>query len=477
MLLATSQGFKSTIVPQALIKTEFFVYCGVGKAMFNNSLRGAVGAGVISSLLVLTGCGTSSASATDQARKKTPVNNPSSTPTTTTTTTTATTTLVASASNPLTGQSPGVGAPDIATTDHNVNNDLTPMPLPATETVVGAFRFICAHTTLATDDPTVYPGQPGKSHLHDETGVHGWNASSNYGNLRQSGGGSECNNVAGFDQNQAESSWAANRTPYWQPALLDGKGNAIQADFIVVYYKRRPSTDPIVSDPNNPQYQGKAVSLPNGIKYIFGAFPEDPAKTPDTQVMYLCTGGASGAIYEGSPTNPISFAEAISCAKSHSDGTFEVRMDGPDCWDGVNLDSADHRSHLAYGSYGSWGYRKCDAQHPYVIPQYTYAASWTILPTDNGDIHFASDEMDNTKPRGWSFHVDYGPAAWDPTVLAAWTNNCIEKLLSCNSGNLGNGFGLKGAAEPIYYNASNNTYVTSWRNPNRLVPIPATSTQ
>jgi hypothetical protein len=152
-------------------------------------------------------------------------------------------------------------------------------------------------------------------------------------------------------------------------------------------------------------------------------------------------------------------------------------MDGPDCWDGVNLDSADHRSHLAYGSYGSWGYRKCDAQHPYVIPQYTYAASWTILPTDNGDIHFASDEMDNSKPRGWSFHVDYGPAAWDPTVLAAWTNNCIEKLLSCNSGNLGNGFGLKGAAEPIYYNASNNTYVTSWRNPNRLVPIPATSTQ
>src|SRR5690348_9147972 len=126
MLLATSQGFKSTIVPQALIKTEFFVYCGVGKAMFNNSLRGAVGAGVISSLLVLTGCGTSSASATDQARKKTPVSNPSNTPTTTPNTTTTTTTLVASADNPLTGQSPGVGAPDIATTDHNVNNDLTP---------------------------------------------------------------------------------------------------------------------------------------------------------------------------------------------------------------------------------------------------------------------------------------------------------------------------------------------------------------
>lgn len=456
--------------------------------MNNNLLRGAFCAAVLSSAVLVTGCGVSNSAAADAARKKTAVppgqssgstNASGSTSTGTTTggsTTTTTTTLVASVDNPLTGQSPGVGAPDIPTTDHNVNNDLTPMPLPAAETVVGAFRFICSHTKLATDDPTVFPGQPGASHLHDETGVHGWNASSNYANLRQSGGGSECNNVAGADQNQAESSWAANRTPYWQPALLDGKGNVIQADFIVVYYKRRPSNDPIVSDPSNPQYQGKAVPLPNGIKYIFGADPMNSAKAPDTQVLYMCTGGATGAIYEGSPTNPITFAEAISCAKSHSDGTFEVRMDGPDCWDGVNLDSPDHRSHLSYGSYGSWGYRKCDAAHPFVIPTYTYAASWTILPTDTGDIHFASDEMDNNKPRGWSFHVDYGPAAWDPTVLAAWTSNCIEKLLSCNAGNLGNGYGLKGASEPIYYNASNNTYTLSWRNPNRLVPIPPAPT-
>lgn len=440
--------------------------------MFNNSLRGAVGAGVISSLLVLTGCGTSSASATDQARKKTPVNNPSSTPTTTTTTTTttATTTLVASASNPLTGQSPGVGAPDIATTDHDVNNDLVTMALPAASAPgdPGAFRFICHHTTLATDDPTVYYQQPGKSHLHDETGVHGWNASSNYVNLRQSGGGSECNDVAGFDQNQAEASWAANRTPYWQPALLDGKGNAILVDFIVVYYKRKSSSDPTVSDPTNPQYLGKAVPLPNGIKFIFGADPMNSSATPSTPFTYHCTSGAAGAVYEAN----VSFAEAINCAKAHSDGTLEVRIDAPACWDGVNLDTADHRSHLAPASYGTWGYQKCDSGHPYVIPTYTYAAYYTILPTDTGDIHWASDEMDNSKPRGWSFHVDYGPAAWDPTVLAMWTNNCIEKLLSCNSGNLGNGLGLKGAAQPVYYNSSTNTYTQSWRNPNRLVPIP-----
>ena len=438
--------------------------------MFNNKFRGAVGAGVISSLLVVTGCGSSTSSPlTNDARKKTPV---TTTPTPTPTPSTTTTTTTTSADNPLTGLSLGVGAADIATADHNVNSDLTPMPLPAASAPgdPGAFRFICRHTNLATDDPTVFYQQPGKSHLHDQTGVHGWNAYSNYVNLRQGGGGSECNDVAGADQNQTESSWAANRTPYWQPALLDGKGNAILVDFIVVYYKRRSSTDPIVSDPSNPQYEGKAVTLPNGIKFIFGADPMNSSAAPSTPITYACTNGAAGAIYGAN----LSFADAVTCAKAHSDGSLEIRMEGPSCWDGVNLDIADHRSHMAYPTYGTWGYLKCDAGHPFVIPTYTYAAYYSILPSDDGDIHWASDEMDNTKPRGWSFHVDYGPAAWDPTVLAMWTNNCIEKLLSCNSGNLGNGLGLKGAAAPIYYNPSSNTYTQSWRNPQRLVPIPPT---
>lgn len=446
--------------------------------MFNNAFRCASGAALTLSLMALNGCGVNANAQSADAKKKTPITD---TTTNTTTTTTTTTTVTPSAANPMTGQALGVGAPDIATTDHDVNNDLTPSwgtgAIPAHEIGTGAFRFICGHTKLANDDPTVFPGQPGRSHLHDETGVHGWNAGSNYANLRQGGGGSECNNVAGFDQNQAESSWAANRTPYWQPALLDGKGNVIQVDFIAVYYKRRPMTDPIVSDPSNAQYEGKGVPLPNGIKFIFGAFPDDSSKAPDTFIEYLCTAGASGAVYEGSPANPITFAEAISCAKAHSDGTFEVRIEAPSCWDGVNLDSADHRSHLAYPGYGTWGYLKCDAAHPFVIPTYTYASSYTILPTDNGDIHWASDEMDNSKPRGWSIHVDYGPAAWDPTVLAMWTNNCINLQLNCSGGDLGNGKQLKGAAEPIYYDASTNTYTRAWRNPHRLVPIPPISTQ
>lgn len=447
--------------------------------MINRFRRGALCASLLMGMGLVSACsanGSSGSSAADKNAaadaKKIKTTTPPTTTTTTATTTAVTATVASSSDNPMAGQSPGVGAPDIATSDHDVLSDLQPswgsgaIPSSNAPDVVGAFRFICRHTNLAADDPTVYPGQPGVSHLHDQTGVNGWNASSNYGNLRTGGGGSGCNDVAGADQNSSESTHAANRTPYWQPALLDGKGNVIVADYTSFYYKRRPASDPIVSDPTNPQYQGQAVPLPNGIKFIFGAFPDDSSKAPTPAPVYLCTNGAPGATYPSDGT----FAGAIACAKSHSDGTLAIHFSAPDCWDGVNLDSADHRSHLAYGSYGNWGYLKCDTAHPYVIPTFTYAVFYTILPTDTGDIHFSSDEMDNTKPRGWSFHVDYGPAAWDPTVLQMWTNGCINSFLNCSGGDLGNGKQLKGAAQPIYL--INGVWKGLWRNPQRLVPVP-----
>jgi hypothetical protein len=372
------------------------------------------------------------------------------------------------ADNPIIGQAPGVGAPDIPTTDHDIMRDLQPtwgdgeIPHSSAPDVLGAFRFICRHTNLAADDPTVFPGRPGASHLHDQTGVYGWNAYSNYRNLRVHGGGSGCNDVAGTDRNRAELNWSANRTPYWQPALLDGKGNVILADYTSFYYKRRPASDPVVSDPTNPHYQGRAVPLPNGLKFIFGAFPNDPMRKPDAHFNFAC-------MKPNWSNKDMSFAEAVQCAKQPGN-RFEVHQSAPDCWDGVHLDSPDHRSHLAYARYGSWGYLKCDPDHPYVIPSFTYAAFYTILPTDDGDIHFSSDEMDNRQPRGWSFHVDYGPAAWDPVVLKMWTDNCINKMLNCSGGDLGNGKQLKGAAKPIYF--TDGKWSASLRIPKRLVPIP-----
>ena len=385
------------------------------------------------------------------------------------------------ADNPMTGQMPGAGAPDIPTTDHDVMKDLIPswdcvngacgQPAPAGQ-VEGAFRFICRHTNLANDDPTVLPGRPGASHLHDQTGVYGWNAYSNYRRLRTGGGGSGCNDVAGSDHSPGERNWAANRTPYWQPALLDGKGNVILADYTSFYYKRRPADDPVVSDPSAPRYEGKAVPLPNGLKFLFGGHPENAAlrtgigQVPGPNIVFNCV-NPKGSPVATDGTMP----SALKCAQQPG-YWFEVRAGAPSCWDGIHLDVPDHRSHVTYPQDTHLGYNKCDAAHPFVIPTFTYGVFYTILPTDDPtQIHFSSDESAPTMPHGWSFHVDYGPAAWDPVVLRMWTDNCINKLLNCSGGDLGNGKQLKGAAEPVYY--ANGTWITAWHTPNRLVPIPA----
>jgi len=46
----------------------------------------------------------------------------------------------------------------------------------------------------------------------------------------------------------------------------------------------------------------------------------------------------------------------------------------PSCWDGKNLDSPDHKSHLAYsgGGTGGLGYGNCPTTHPIRVPQVMY---------------------------------------------------------------------------------------------------------
>ena len=56
----------------------------------------------------------------------------------------------------------------IVPSNFNISDELINVPLPksAAPDVVGAFRFVCTAGQVLKDDPIVYPGQPGKSHVH-----------------------------------------------------------------------------------------------------------------------------------------------------------------------------------------------------------------------------------------------------------------------------------------------------------------------
>lgn len=49
------------------------------------------------------------------------------------------------------------------------------------------------------------------------------------------------------------------------------------------------------------------------------------------------------------------------------------------CWDGKNLDSPNHQSHVAYGQgSGATGGGACPSTHPVKLPQVMYELMWNV---------------------------------------------------------------------------------------------------
>ena len=92
-----------------------------------------------------------------------------------------------------------------------------------------------------------------------------------------------------------------------------------------------------------------------------------------------------------------------------------VNLTFPQCWDGINLDSADHRSHLAYVDYVN-GKPVCPSTHPVHVPEFTLGI-WFTHDGNSENWYLASDRMPGMKtyPNGSSFHSDW-LGAWDPTI-------------------------------------------------------------
>jgi hypothetical protein len=440
MTLGTFQAFQSTIGRQALKNEEFFVYTGVVKLMFNKRLRGAYGASIVLGLLMVTGCktdGTTSASAEASKKKNIAVTpTPSPTPTPTTSTTTTTVAAAVLSPNGLAGEK------DIAD-----NFDLASTLMPTVESVptssdpVGAFRFTCLAGQLAKDDPIVYPGQPGASHLHQFFGNTATNANSTYQSLRTSGG-STCTHSTDV---------SSQRSAYWQPAMLDGAGNAVKPNFLLTYYKNFPAGNPECKGAPDATHIGFCIAVPNGLRMITGYnmdtgtdSPTDPNNRIYWAVAFECVSSDLQTSLSGVQH---SLADVVASGKCSVPGAMlRASIALPNCWDGKYLDTADHRSHMAYGNgaiIDNFG-PACPADHPYALPQIALQTFYTIDSNFlAGKWHFASDEMTPGKPAGYTFHADYWEA-WSPIVKNAWQTGCIDKHLSCNVGELGTGQSVKG---------------------------------
>lgn len=241
------------------------------------------------------------------------------------------------------------------------------------------FNVVCKVSRVAPDDPIVFFGQPGASHKHVFAGNTSVNASSTLATLEA--GTSNCL----LDRDTAS---------YWQPQLYDSSGKALLPYQLRAYY--RAGTLNTVSH------------LPHGLRMLAG----------DPHAVQLQSKSIAGWQCRHVSPDTIAIGKQAALPTCNSADLLEGSVVFPNCWDGVNLDAVDHRSHMAYGTGDS-----CDAAHPVRLPQLTLAYRYSPGQT-NSQSYLSSMNTSLT------LHADFFNA-WNQTTLNQLVDRCINSGVHC----------------------------------------------
>ncbi|HEX3244411.1 MAG TPA: DUF1996 domain-containing protein, partial [Chloroflexota bacterium] len=230
----------------------------------------------------------------------------------------------------------------------------------------------------APDDPIVSPGHAGMSHQHDFFGNRSTDADSTYASLRATG--STCRAPA-------------DASAYWVPALLKD-GQPVEPLGVKVYYRALGEQDAALVE-----------AFPAEFRMIAGdATATSPQ--PRTVTRWACRmeEQSAGAVPPDCPAG----------------ATLDLHVSFPECWNG-ELDSPDHRSHVAYGGRGS-----CPASHPHVLPKLEMIVHYPI--DGSGELALASGPI-------YSAHADFFNA-WAPERLSALVSDCLTATERCGPAGL-----------------------------------------
>ena len=323
-----------------------------------------------------------------------------------------------------------------------VKANVVPAPV-APNSWRGILRINCDFAHSDYDDPIVYPGQDGAAHLHRFYGNTLLDENTTAESLFTSGESSCQGNTL-------------NRSAYWVPALLAPAYDPVTATR-EVDARGEPAWKVVPAVVGNDDvahevfYYSAGVSdltsiepIPLGLKMIAGDHMGQPGAPQDTSIArWHCQSWMSDEA-----TNPRWSASIPECAAPD-----RLRLDifFPSCWNGTDLDSADHKSHMAY-PIQTGALTVCPASHPVPLIRVSYHYAFGVLPDvydpqtgSSRGWRLASDSYDASPatPGGMSLHGDWFNG-WHPEALQAVLDTCIKGGLDCHDGNLGTGYRLSG---------------------------------
>ncbi len=204
-----------------------------------------------------------------------------------------------------------------------------PQPTRTTPPPQGAqqprFAFDCARGHTAAVDPIVMPGHTGMSHMHQFFGNPSTDENSTFDSL--------------FAARNTTCRMRGDFSAYWVPSLHNGDVMVLPNSFRAIY---RRSTSATVSLP------------PDGLMLIAGN-----SKATTAQDLSVVSWQCANRSVPPSATPPTCTGSALMAT---------IRF--PECWDGVSVDSADHKSHVQYAVNGA-----C-AAGSVAIPQLTFEITY-----------------------------------------------------------------------------------------------------
>ena len=239
------------------------------------------------------------------------------------------------------------------------------------------FVSACGFSHRAMDDPIVFPGRPGLSHDHTFVGNATTDAFSTLRSLRA--GATTCRR-------------AGETAAYWMPTLLVD-GQPVEPRGATIYYRRRTVA--------------AVRPFPAGLRMIAGS---SRATTPQGLRVTFWNCGAGAGVARS--------AEVPTCPNDRA-ASLRLHVNFPNCWDGANLESNDHQSHMAYSVRGV-----CPAGHPVAVPAISLIFRY---PTTGGPA------VSLSSGGRYSAHADFFNA-WKQGALTSLVRGCLNALRHCGRG-------------------------------------------
>lgn len=101
---------------------------------------------------------------------------------------------------------------------------------------------------------------------------------------------------------------------------------------------------------------------------------------------------------------------------------IRIELAFPSCWNGKDLDSADHKSHVAYPNFVQSG--KCPPEFPVRIPTLLYEIIFDTQINKGKDGTYVFSNGDTT---GYGNHGDFF-SGWDPAFLQQAIEQCTDSM-------------------------------------------------